>query len=171
MSEPISTPAPDSAPAQETPAERTFTQAEVETLVNRRVAKATKGMPGEEELTAFRAWKESQQTEREKWDDLIRERDESKAALAQALDQVERFQREKLLLSKGVSADDVDYYAFKIGKMVTETTDFQKAAELYLKDHPPAGMIHVEAGAPLGAGTPPKTENEMMNSLIRGARK
>lgn len=180
MSEPINNnqeleqnPAPstDPAPVQQPAPERTFTQAELDAIVGRRVTKAMKGMPDEAELTAFRTWKESQQTEKERWDTLQRERDESKTALAEALAQVEQYEREKFLLCKGVKADDVDYYAFKIGKLVTDTTDFQKAADQYLKDHPPAGTVQVDFSAPLGGGQPAKSENETMNSLIRGARK
>ena len=163
--------APNPAPAPETPSEKTFTQAEVDSAVGKAIARIKKGIPGEEELTAFRAWKESQQTGKEKWDTLTKERDESRASLAEARAKVEQFEREKFLLGKGVPAEDVDYYAFKIGKQVTDTVDFQKAAEIYLKDNPPAGTVTVDLSAPLGGGRHQKTESEMMNSLIRGARK
>lgn len=56
MSEPINNPTP--APAPEPAPEKTFTQAEVDTLIGKRLAKAMKGMPSEEEMTAFRTWKE-----------------------------------------------------------------------------------------------------------------
>ena len=177
MSEPANNPNPTPAPAPASPPapvpapEKTYTQTELDTIVGKRVSKAMKGMPGEEELAAFRSWKESQQTEKERWDALTRERDESRSALAEAKAKVEQFEREKFLLGKGVPADDVDYYAFKIGKLVSDTTDFEKAAEVYLKDNPPAGTMQVDLAAPLGGGQPGKTENEMMNSLIRGARK
>lgn len=167
--DPAPAPAPAATPEHST--EKTFTQAELDSIVGKRIAKAMKGMPGEEELSAFRNWRESQQTEKEKWDSLVKERDESRAALAETQAKVEQFEREKFLLGKGVPADDVDYYAFKIGKLVTDTTDFQKAAEAYLKDNPPAGTVQVDLSAPLGGGRPAKTANETMNSLIRGARK
>lgn len=156
-------PAPTPAPAPETAPERTFTQAELDSIVGKRIAKAMKGVPGEEELAAFRAWKESQQTEKERWDALTKERDESRTALAEALSRVEQFEREKFLLSKGVPAEDVDYYAFKISKQVTDTVDFQKAAEVYLKDNPPAGTVTVDLSAPLGGGRPTMTKEEIMN--------
>lgn len=164
-------PAPTPAPAPEPTPEKTFTQAEVDKMIGRRLSAAMKGMPGEEELSAFRAWKESQQTEKERWDALTRERDESETALSAAQAELEQYRREKFLLGKGVPTEDVDYYAFKIGKLVTDTTDFEKAAESYLKDNPPAGTVTVDLSAPLGGGQPAKNENEMMNSLIRGARK
>ena len=162
---------PTPAPAPEPAPEKTFTQAELDTIVGKRIAKAMKGVPEKEELDAFYQWKESQQTEKEKWDTMTRERDESKAALTAAQAELEQYKREKFLLGKGVPAEDVDYYAFKIGKLVTDTVDFEKAAETYLKDNPPAGTVHVDLSAPLGGGIPAQNANETMNSLIRGMRK
>ncbi len=155
----------------EKPSEKTFTKAELEAIVGKRISKALKGMPSEEEITAFQEWKAGQQTEKDKWDAMVKERDESKTALSAAMAKVEQYEREKFLLGKGVNADDVDYYAFKIGKLATDTTGFEKAAEQYLKAHPPAGTVQVDFGAPLGGGQPAKSENEMMNNLIRNTRK
>lgn len=171
---PAATPTTPPAPAQ--PTEKTFTQAELDSIVGRRLAKAMKGMPAEEELTAFRVWKESQQTEKERWDALTKERDESRTALTAAQAELEQYRREKFLLSKGVPADDVDYYAFKIGKIVTDDTDFEKAAEQYMKDRAPKEpekptTIRVDMAGSLSGGAAVKTANEQMNSLIRGARK
>lgn len=162
------------ATAPETTPEKTFTQAEVDSILGKRLAKAMKGMPGDEELTAFRAWKESQQTEKERWDTLTRERDEGKTALAAAQSELEQLKREKFLLGKGVPADDVDYYAFKIGKLVSETVDFEKAAEQFLKEHmpqepaKPAGGVRVDFGAPLGGGKSSMTMSDYINNKLRG---
>ena len=164
-------PAPTPAPAPVPAPEKTFTQAELDTIVGKRIAKVMKGVPEKEELDAFYKWKESQQTEREKQEKRDKELSESKTALAAANTELEQYRREKFLLGKGVSAEDVDYYAFKIGKLVTDTVDFEKAAEAYLKDNPPAGTVQVDLSAPLGGGQPAKNPNETMNSFIRGARK
>lgn len=176
---PSPAPAPETPPpAPETPPEKTFNQAQVDAIVGRRVAAAMKGVPGKEELEAFRAWKESQQTEQERWNTLTQERDTARteltaaqAELTAAQAELEQYKREKFLLGKGVSAEDADYYAFKIAKLVTDTVDFETAAEQFLKDNPPAGTVRVDLSAPLGGGQPSKTVNETMNSLIRGARK
>lgn len=173
MPEPINnqtnTPTPAATPG---PApEQTFTQAEVDALIGKRLAKAMKGMPSEEELSAYRAWKESQQTEKDRMDTLTRERNESKSALASAQAELEQLKREKLLLNKGVPTDDVDYYAFKIGKLVTDSKDFEKAAEEYFKDKDPGQKVRVEMTAPLGGNGSIPTANDAMNALIRGARK
>jgi len=169
MSEPNATPNPAAEP--ETTPEHTFTQAEVDKLVGDRLAKVMKGMPSKEELAAYRAWKESQQTEQEKWNTLTKERDESRTALAAAQAELEQHRREKLLLGKGIPAEDVDYYAFKIGQLVTDSLPFEKAAEQFLKDRQPAQSVKVDFSAPVGGSGGAASVNDMMNSLIRGARK
>lgn len=160
------------ATAPEAPQERTFTQAELDSILGKRLAKALKGMPGEEELTAFRAWKESQQSEQERWDTLTTERDTARTELTAAQAKIEQYEREKLLLSKGVPADDVDYYAFKIGKLMTDDTDFETAAAQYLRDHAPKPAeiptMRVEMGGPLSSNGGPQSLNEIINSKLRG---
>ncbi len=168
MSEPIDHQNP--APKPEAPSEKTFTQAEVDAQIEKRLAKAMKDVPSKEELTAFRAWKESQQTERERWNNLTRERDESRTALTTAQAELEQLRREKLLLNQGIPAEDVDYYAFKIGKLVSDSKTFEQAAEEYLKANEPGGKVRVDMTARLGGGGQP-TANDTMNALIRGARK
>ena len=173
MSEPIIKTDPAKEP--ETTPEQTFSQAEVDAMIGKRLAIAMKGMPGKEELSEFRTWKESQQSEKEKLEALTRERDEGKTALADALARVEQYEREKLLLSKGVSAEDVDYYAYKIGQKVTETVSFEKAMEAFLKEkgHGNQGgsTVRVDFSAPLGGGKQQPSANETMNSILRGWRK
>lgn len=168
MSEPINNPNP--APNPESAPEKTFTQAEVDTLIGKRLAKAMRGMPSEDELSAYRAWKENQQTEKEKLDNLTRERDEGKTALTAAQAELEQLKREKLLLNKGIPAEDVDYYAFKIGKLVSDSKTFEQAAEEFLKDSGPS-HVRIDMAAQLGGGGDKVTANDTMNALIRGARK
>lgn len=156
--------------ATETAAEKTFTQAEVDNLIGKRLAKAMKGMPDEAELTAFRAWKDSQQTEQERWNTLTQERNTARTELASAQAELEQLKRERLLLSKGISADDVDYYVFKIGKLVTDEKTFEQAADEYLKGSKPK-RARIDTSAPLNGGGTSRTPNEEMNALIRGAFK
>lgn len=173
MSEPINNPSPipDPAPVPEAPAEKTFTESEVEAIVRKQLAKKMKGMLSAEELEGYRTWKAGQQTEQERWNTLTTERDTARTELTAAQARLEQYDREKFLLGKGVPVEDVEFYAFKIGKLVTDTTSFEKAAMQYIQEHPPAGTMRVDFGAPLGGNQHTPTINETMNSLIRGARK
>ena len=53
MSEPIHNQSPAPAPEPESTPVKTFTQEEVDAMIGKRLAKAMKGMPGEEELNAI----------------------------------------------------------------------------------------------------------------------
>lgn len=46
-----------------TTTERTFTQAEVDKIIDKRLKREREGMPTPEELTKFRDWQKSQETE------------------------------------------------------------------------------------------------------------
>ena len=144
--------------------EKTFTQAEVDALIGRRVARALKGMPGEEELTAFRNWQKENKGNEGTVAALTRERDA-------ALEKLEQSERERFLLKKGISPEDVDYYAFKIGKQVTDKLSFEQAADAFLKEHKPrSGGVRVDTTGPTGAGGGAASANDTMNALIRGKR-
>lgn len=154
----ITTPAP-----QEAPAEKTFSQAEVDTIVARRLAKAQKGMPSEEELTAFRAWKDTQQTEAQRMEALTQERDTARSDLAEALARVEQYERERIMLAKGIPAEDVDYYVYKAGKLVGDTKTFEQAADEIIRARAPQqATTRVDFGAPLNGGKATMTVDEIM---------
>lgn len=171
MSEPINNPAPQE-PTPGNGGEVTFTQAEVDALIAkekaRAVAKATKGMPSEDELSAFRTWKESQQTEQERWNNLTKERDESRTALSAAQAELEQLKREKYVLSKGLTGDEAEFIAFKAGKMVDEKTTFEQAVDALTAERKKTTF---DWTAPVGGDSKKTTANDAMNALIRGALK
>ena len=105
MSEPINnpTPTPTPAPAPEPTPEKTFTQAEVDAMIGKRLAKAMKGMPSEEELTAYRAWQAGQAGEKTRWDKLTGERDTLAGKLTAAEAERDRLKRDLYLAQKGLS--------------------------------------------------------------------
>ena len=159
-------------PSTETTAvqpERTFTQAEVDTIVQNRLDRERKNLPSKDELTAFRNWRASQQTEEERVNGIIEERDGNAAALREANAKVEQFERERLLLSKGVPMEDVEYYAFKIGKLVTETQDFAKSVEVFFKDNAQQ-RARIDMTGGMNGKPAEKTANQSMNDWIRGIR-
>lgn len=170
MSEPIPAPVPTPEPIPEPTPEKTFTQAEVDAVVGKRIAKLMKGMPDETELAAFRSWKESQKTEQERWNTLTSERDTAITELNTAKAELEQMKREKILSENGVSDEDVEYYSFKIGKLVTEDKDFSTAAEEFFKNNPQKS-VRIDMSGGFGGGKGKPTANETMNALLRGARK
>ena len=147
---------------------RTFTQAEADNIVAKRLARARRGMPSEDELKAYNAWTANQQSEAEKLKDIEKERDTEKTARLAAEAKIAQYEREKDRRSKGVSADERGFYCFKIGQKVTDTVSFEKAADAFLKERKPAS-VRVDMSAHVGGsagGT--NSANDAMIALIRG---
>lgn len=148
---------------------KTFTQAEVDNIVARRVARATKGMPSQDELNEFREWQKSHNDS--VITNLTNERDTAKNALLTAQAELETMKREKILLSKGINADDIDYYIFKIGKMVDDKTTFEQATDAFLAENGNKGnKVTVDLASNLDGGKKTTNPNNVMNNLIRGIK-
>ena len=105
---------------------------------------------------------------------LTAERDTARSEVAAVHAEIEALKREKLLLGKGVAPDDLDYYAFKIGKLVTDDLTFEQAAAQFFRDSPveAAGRtVRISTGGSL-EGRPverAKKPNEKFNDALRRA--
>ena len=168
MSEPTPNPNPNPVPAPETPPAKTFTQEEVDAMIGKRLAKAMKGIPSEEEITAYRTWKESKQTEQERQAKRDKEFADNKAALTAAQAEIEQMKRDKYVLSKGLTGDDAEFIAFKALKMVDDKTTFEQAVDKLTENRQ---KVKFDWSAPAGGGEKKSDTNAAMNSLIRGALK
>lgn len=155
---------PITAPEQE----KTFTQAELDRAIQNRLDRERKKFPSEDEMNAYRAWKDTQQTEQEKQEKRDREFAESKAALTAAQSELEQLKREKYVLSKGLTGDDAEFIAFKAAKLVNDKTTFEQAVDQLTENRAKARF---DWSAPVGGGTKAENENATMNNLIRGAIK
>ena len=80
--------------------QRTFTQEEVDAIINKRLAKERKGQPSAERLAAFEAWEKEHapKDDAAKLKDMTTERDSAQTELEMA-------HRENYLLKQGVSAE------------------------------------------------------------------
>lgn len=148
--------------------EKTFTQADVDKLIQSRLERERKKYPNEEEMNAFRTWKDSQQTEQEKQAKRDKELADSKSALTAAQSELEQLKREKYVLSKGLTGDDAEFIAFKASKMVDEKTTFEQAVDKLTENRNKAKF---DWTASVGGNSKKETVNAAMNSLIRGAFK
>ena len=101
------------------------------------------------------------------------EQDAQRQALQQELEsargRVRQLEHERILLSRGVPEEDLDYYLFKIEKLVTGEKDFAAAAKEFLKTKRPLLQKTTSTGASLSGGTArAESPGETMNRLIRG---
>lgn len=148
--------------------EKTFTQGDVDALIQKRLERERKKYPSEEELSAFRTWKDSRQGERERWDNLTKERDESRRALSEAQAELEQLRREKYVLSKGFTGDEAEFIAFKAAKMAGGETTFEQAVDALTAEKKKTTF---DWTASVGEGSRKTGANDAMNALIRGAFK
>lgn len=115
----------------------TFEQAEE--IANNRAEKATRaaladfyrkqGLSESEITTAIADFKAKQKAQQPDVDAITQERDAAQKEL-------QMLKNEKVLSSKGVKAEDMDYVLFKVNKLVDDKTDFSKAADKFLKENP-----------------------------------
>lgn len=168
MSEPNPNPNPTPAPSPEPSPAKTFTQEEVDAMIGKRLAKAMKGMPSDDELTAYRTWKDIQQTEQERQAKRDKEFADNKSALTAAQAEVQQLKREKYVLSKGLSGEEAEFISFKAEKMVDDKTTFEQAVDKLTENRQ---KVKFDWTAPAGGGSEKNNINAAMNSLIRGALK
>lgn len=106
---------------------KTFTQDEVNAIVKERLAKAQKGIPSKEELTKYNEWKESQKTQQDKYDELVKDG-------AQKDTTISNLKKENLVLKSGVTdSDEIEFIVYKVSKM---EGDFEENLKQYLIDNP-----------------------------------
>ncbi len=107
--------------------EKTFTQEEVDNIVKERLAKAKKGIPSKEELTKYNEWKESQKTQQDKYDELIKKDSEKDTTIS-------NLTKENEVLRTGITdPDEVEFIVYKVSKM---EGDFSDNLKEYLADNP-----------------------------------
>ena len=106
--------------------EKTFTQEELNKIVQERLDKEKKKMPSKEDLKAFKDWKESQKTEAEK-------QAEKEAEYQKTLNELNTLKQTNAVLEAGVNKDDADYVLFKVSRMEGE---FDENLTKFLKDNP-----------------------------------
>ena len=168
MSEPNPNPNPTPASSPEPSPAKTFTQEEVDAMIGKRLAKAMKGMPSDDELTAYRTWKDSQQTEQERQAKRDKEFADNKSALTAAQAEVQQLKREKYVLSKGLTGEEAEFISFKAERMVDDKTTFEQAVDKLTENRQ---KVKFDWTAPAGGGSEKNNVNAAMNSLIRGALK
>ena len=148
--------------------EKTFTQADVDKMIQARLDRERRKYPSEDEMTAYRTWKDSQQTEQERQAKREKEFADNKSALTAAQAEVQQLKREKYVLSKGLTGEEAEFIAFKALRMMDDKTTFEQAVDKLTENRQ---KVKFDWTAPVGGGGKPNANNAAMNNLIRGALK
>ena len=137
-------------------AEKTFTQEELNKIVQERLDKEKKKMPSKEELKAFKDWQESQKTAEEK-------QAEKEAEYQKTLNELNTLKQTNAVLEAGVNKDDVDYVLFKVSKMEGE---FDENLAKFLKDNPKYLKQELETTEPKATGAPVKSISSTNDGVL-----
>lgn len=139
--------------------EKTYTQAEVERIVQARLDRERRKMPSKEELADYRQWKDTRAEDQGRLDDLNKQL----VAVAQEKDQL---QRENYVLKKGITGDKAEFIAFKASRMVDEHTTYEQAVDILTQKE--EEKVTFDWAASL-AGNAQEQPQNVMNDLIRAA--
>lgn len=157
----------------------TYTFEQAEEIASARASKAersalanyfrSQGMTEQEVTQAIHDFKEQKAKRQPNTEQMQHDLDE-------ALKENARMKNEKILAERGVKSEDLDYVMFKVEKMVDDKTDFNKAAEKYLKENPRftggghgAGTYRVSTGAQSSGNGGDGNPNDSINAAIRRA--
>lgn len=170
--------------------EKTFSQSEVDSLIQKRLERERKKYPSDDELTAFRSWRDSQRTQEERMEALTGERDTLSGRLTQVEAERDELRRELYVLKKGVTGEAAEFVAFKAAKLVSDKVSFEQAVDSILGEgeagRPFGGQLTDAAArsadgsrsnlgfdwtARVGGGSTKTDTSSVMNALIRNARK
>lgn len=171
MAENQNTPVVDeTAPVQN---EKIFTQDEVNRLCAREAGKAQRAilrklnLSSEDELSVLLDNAEKGKNSAS----LQTQLDELTRKYSDAEKELTVLKNAKVLSKYGIDDEEMqEFYAYKIGKLVDDKTDFATAAEGYFKDHPTKNKGHVEVSVPgSSASNTANDANKAINDAIRKA--
>lgn len=137
-------------------AEKTFTQEELNKIVQERLDKEKKKMPSKEDLKAFKDWKESQKTAEQK-------QAEKDAEYQKTLNELNTLKQTNAVLEAGVNKDDADYVLFKVSKMEGE---FEENLAKFLKENPKYLEKELTQTEPKATGAPVKSINSKNDGVL-----
>lgn len=144
--------------------EKTYTQAEIDNIVESRLNRERKKFPSEDEMNAYRNWKGDRAAEQRRDAAYTK----AQADLEAATRELEQLKRDKYVLSKGLIGDEAEFIAFKALKLVDDKTTFEQAVDQLTENRQ---KVTFDWMAPAGGGSSEEAVNAAMNNLIRGAIK
>lgn len=113
-------------PTAEEKVEKTFTQSEFITALEKEVARKTKNLPTKEELNEFKQWKESQKTEAEKQQEIQKQLETLKQENLE-------LKNEKVVANAGV---DPKFLKFIVSEVSQMDGEFEDNLNKYIEENP-----------------------------------
>lgn len=151
--------------------QKTFTQEELNAIIETRLAKAKKDMPSKEELQAYNEWKQTQKTEQEKNEDLMNQLKTNNGTLT---NENTKLKAQIQIMNSNVKKEFVKFVTSEVLSMTNDEVDLVTALKSYKKDNPQyfgdTVIKKTQTSPSLNAGgDKPQTTNDIMNNILRGA--
>lgn len=152
----------------------TFTYEQLDEIATSRADRATKaalksyfqqqGLSEQEAAAAIEQYKRDKAARQPDAGAIEKERDQYKV-------QLEERDHRDYLRDKNVRAEDLDYVLFKANQLVDDKTDFNKAADRFLKENPryAGNGYRVSTSASSGSNGSSESKNTSINDAIRNA--
>lgn len=152
----------------EKPAEKTYTEQDIQNSFNAGVKKANSDWQKDEKYKEFLDWKKNNQNDSEKINELT-------SSNASLLSENKRLKAQIQVDSSNCKKEFSRFVTSEVMNLVDDTTDFEKALKEYKKNNPQyfgETVITKTQTAPNlnNGGTQPQTTASIMNNLIRNAK-
>ena len=143
--------------------EKTYTQAEVDAIVNNRLARERKNAPSAEDMRAFKEWKKNSQTDAEKYSEM-------EATLKASQAELTALKNQQSVTKAECKPEFAEFVADKVAKMGDDfdanLAEFKKSNPQYFGE---TKIVKLNSSPKLSGGTVTENnENTIMNALIRG---
>lgn len=150
--------------------QKTFTQEELNAIIETRLAKVKKDMPSKEELQAYNEWKQTQKTEQEKKEESMNQLKTNNETLT---NENTKLKAQIQIMNSNVKKEFVKFVTSEVLAMTNDEVDLVSALRSYKKDNPQYfGDIVIkktQTSPSLNAGgDKPQTTNDIMNTILRG---
>lgn len=106
--------------------EKTFTQEELNLMIQKRLEQERKKMPSKEEQEEFKKWQEAQKTAEEK-------QAEKEQKFNQMQAELNLYKNKEKVTKAGIDAQFAEFAVFEVSKLVNETTDFDTALNSWIE--------------------------------------
>ena len=126
-------PKADTNTQTETKEPKTYTQEEIDKMIETRVNRERKKIMNDEEYKKYEAWKESQKTDEEKKNEALTNAENARIAAEERANSLEA---KVTCLSKGVTANSVDDVVILAKAMVTDEVTIEQAIDKVLEKYP-----------------------------------
>ena len=148
---------------------KTYTKEDLDNSFNAGVKKANSDWQKDEKYKEFQAWKKNSQSDSEKIAEL-------QTNYTNVVNENSLLKAQLKIADSDVKREFAKFVTSEVMNEVNETTDFDTALKNYKKNNPQyfgeVVVKKVQSSPSLNAGgNQPQTTNNIMNDLLRGARK